>query len=109
MLREWEADAVAYPKGARINNGRLFGAGLDTVTPSAAGNSESVYSPTGNITVVGDVSIGIHEWWDYLPTQPASWEVLAANPDVVDRDVITAGLSVVLLPNGQREKNYNVY
>lgn len=109
---QWEDDDTAFPHSCRIDTSRQQGYKLSSLGAAAATASEILWDSTGDLDVlgVGDVLIGVREWWDYLPSQPSSWRVLVENRDVAnDRDVTRALLALVLFPGVRREETYVVY
>lgn len=107
---EWEDVGATYPHSHAINESRLIGANLGAFGAAAATASEQFWpSIDTSVLDTGDVSIGVHSPWDYLSTQPAGWQLLAANGHSADVDVLRAFIMVALLPSDEPEADYVVY
>jgi hypothetical protein len=110
-MSEWEHLAAGYPHYQVLTAGRQRGLVTSGFGNSIIDTGQAPYTPaSGAVTLdLADVGLGIHEWWDYTPTQPANWTMQAVNQDTVSRQLLRASLVVVLLPNGQRELDFTVY
>ena len=108
LVAEFEADTVGYEHSIQIQRSRQRGTWLSEYSESPATADGGLYG--GLTRPVGDVSIGIHEYWDYLPAQYAAFHVAAINGDLSNaRDVTRAHLTVVLLPTAPRNRTYTIF
>lgn len=108
---EWEDIGASYPHSCQIDTSRQIGGRLTALGASAASASEAEWPSFGTNGPLdtGDVLIGVHEAWDYTPTQPAGWTMFASNGHSAAVDVTRANLMVMLLPNAANAVNYVIY
>ena len=110
-ISEWEQSLTGYARRQIFSAGRQRGVTTGGFGLATVNSADYTYAPASGATIpdVSDTSIGIHEWWDYTTIQPANWSMQAVNDDTGARNLLRAMITVVLLPNGQREQDFTVY
>jgi len=109
---EWEQTGADYFHSIQLQSSRVFGPEFSSfATSPASASNVRLNNDVGdliNLPLV-DSAIGVHSPWDYLPTQPASWQIMANVTGATPADVTRATLMVVLLPSDEKEQDYVVF
>ena len=98
LITQWEDLGAAYAKSCSIFVARLTEIKFSDFGPSAPTHTETDWTPTGAPINPVNMSYGLHSAWDFLPTQPAQWQMQATNSGASAADVTFANMYVLLHP-----------